>query len=150
MNKNEPEVVDPDNRQLQALQEAGADTLAKEDLADPAGGRVLQWLFVTTLTQHTALKKELAFVRQENSQLRDDREGLRTKIATLQERLHASLLEIPIGVLTGFSINMLTSEPKNNLAWCMLVVSVLSLILLRARDRLPILGDLSRKGRDHE
>lgn len=134
MSVEERAVYDPDptELQLQALRAISTEKLQTSDLTSP---QVVQLLILNqqiSLAQLKEAKSELAGLQRENSELKQDRENLRVDLAGLRERINVAWLEIPIGIATGFAINMLTSGTNTTLGWFLLLIGVVMLLYLRA------------------
>ncbi|MET0648637.1 MAG: hypothetical protein ABW208_18655 [Pyrinomonadaceae bacterium] len=129
---NTPETVyDATEIQLKQLGEVLTDSLTLDDLASPEKVQLLLQRELVHLTEIKAFKGELAALRGANTSLIEERENLRIQLAKVGQREALSWIEIPISILSGFAINMLTSDFKNGLGWVLLLLSLLMLLFLR-------------------
>jgi hypothetical protein len=85
-----------------------------------------------TLAQLKSSQGNEMRLQLEKGELQKDREDLRIGVAKLQSGARATLLEIPISVLSGFAINMLSTNPKDGVGWFMFIIS---LVMLSFRDK---------------
>lgn len=127
-----PETVyDSTEVQLKALGEALTGRLKPTDLATPEIVQLILERELVHLTELKALKGEISELRKENAARLEDRENLRIELAKVGQRENLSWIEIPISILSGFAINILTNDYKNGLGWVLLVMTVLILLFLR-------------------
>jgi len=153
MNRDTSDVYDPGptDMQLRALDSIGQEDLDLSDMSDPRVVKLLVLFWKGALTQVKTNELRVARLQGESMELRQDREDLRIEIARLQERVKASWLEIPISVGTGFAINMLTSNPSDQVGLVLLIISLVMLALLHGTDIVALAGRLRStwKGNDN-
>lgn len=129
---NTPETVyDPTEIQLRSLEEAMTEKLNVTDLASPQMVQMILQREVVMLTEMRGLKAEVNRLQGTNGRLMQDRENLRIDLATAGQRESTSWIEIPISILAGFAINMLTADFKSGLGWALLILSIVVLLFLR-------------------
>lgn len=133
MSDEKPVIFDPDPTDIQmtALGQINLDTLQAADLCTPEAVGLLIHIQRVTVAQLKSSKSSEIRLARENDQLREEKGDLLVEIAKLQSGVHAGWLEIPISLLTGFAINMLSSSPTNSVGWFMLTVGLLMLAFLR-------------------
>lgn len=122
---------DPTDLQITAWEQINVDKLQATDLCSPEAVQLLIHMQRVTLAQLKTTKASETRLALEKGQLQDDREDLRIEVATLQNGARSTWLEIPMSVLSGFSINMLSANPKDGVGWFILVLSLLMLVFLR-------------------
>lgn len=147
--RSKPVTYDPDptDLQMRILETVGGDNLTASDLANPQVVQILVNNQRVSLTQLKAAQAETEQLRVEIDQLRIDRENLRIRIATIESHSNAAWLEIPISILSGFAINMLTSDVKDGLGWFLLIISMLMLIYLRGKHLMDSITKQNSEGR---
>jgi hypothetical protein len=124
-------VYDPTEVQLRALGEIASKKLNPTDLATPElVQQILERQFLI-LAELKLRKDELVKARSENDYLRVERENLRIALAKSEQRESVLWLEIPIGIMSGFAINLLTNDPKNATGWVLLILCTIMLLYLR-------------------
>jgi|ERR1051325_1470802 F0F1-type ATP synthase assembly protein I len=130
MSKTET-VYDSTDIQLRALGDMVTGKLTLDDLAKPEIVQLIIERHVISLTDLKTVKSEVAELRTTVTQLTEEREKLRIDLAKSEQRQSILLLEIPIGVLSGFAINMLTTNFASGLGWALLIISLIMLLFLR-------------------
>lgn len=133
MSGNKTIVYDPNpiDLELEALGSIGVDGMDIKELASP---ETVRFLFHNQRVAHARLKlseKQLTSLQNENVNLKRDRESLRIRVAKRYERDKITWLEIPISILSGFSINMLTIKFSDGVGWVLLIISIIMLLFLR-------------------
>jgi hypothetical protein len=136
MTDEKPMVFDPDPTDIQmtALGQINLENLQASDLCTPEAVGLLVHIQRVTLAQLKSSKTSESRLALDKDKLQEEKGDLRVQIAKLQSNVHASWLEIPISLLTGFAINMLSSSPANTdktVGWFMLVVGLFMLAFLR-------------------
>lgn len=124
-------VYDSTDIQLRALGDMVAGKLTLDDLAKPEIVQLILERHVVSLTDLKTAKSEIVELQAIVKQLTDEREKLRINLAKSEQRQSILLLEIPIGILSGFAINMLTAKPTDGLGWALLIMSLIMLLFLR-------------------
>ena len=147
MNDEKTVVYDPNpiDLELELFNSIGIKGMNDSDLSKPETVRFLihsQRIALSKLKLADNQIKELQF---KNENLIEDREALRIAVAKKQERHKVTLLDIPISILSGFSINMLTNDISNGVGWILFIISLLMLIFLRGADILKISDKKSNK-----
>lgn len=126
-------VFDPLDTQIQALdkllreKELSFDSLAK----NPETIQLLLQQQSIQLLEHKSLKYELSQFRNESESLKKERENLRIEVAVFKERENGTLLEIPISIVSGFAINLLSVNTSNGTGWLLLILSLILLMFIR-------------------
>lgn len=138
-------VYDPTELQLRALNEVATRKLNPTDFATPELVQLLLEKHYLSLAELKISKDELLKLRAENDNLRRERENLRIDLVKSQQRESVLWLEIPLGILSGFAINLLTSDPKNATGWVLLILCTIMLLYLRA----PQFITKSKKGEEN-
>jgi len=128
---SEEAVYDPTQTQLDQFSDLVSEGLGLEDLCNPTSVMLLLKQRHVNLIELQALKQEVAELRSATDQLRTEREDLRVRLGRSEDRGFASSIEIPISVLSGFAINMLTTDFKNWVGWALLIMTVGVLISTR-------------------
>lgn len=147
MSDENAEAFDPSSADMQINMFGTVDAanLTLKELAKPEVVAILISNQRFTLHDLKAAQKTTERLRNENAQLRESREELRVETARLREKANVAFLDVPIGILTGFAINILTGRPHDPRGWLMLVIGILMLIVLRASDIADIFGRLGQK-----
>lgn len=114
---SEEVIYDPTEAQLKALDRLGLEEPKLDDLCNPTAVNLLIQQRRVNLMELMELKREQSRLLFANKKLRDDRENLRIELARSQERQSISWLEILVGIISGFSINLLTMDWKNSMGW---------------------------------
>lgn len=128
----DPEAVqEPADAQLQSLEQFGLGDLDPNKLATPEIVKLLIQNQRISILQYKSAKKKLDEVEQEKEDLVNLRESLRVKLAKKETVNSLIWLEIPISILSGFSINMLVSDYTEGLAWFLLILSLVMLVIIR-------------------
>jgi hypothetical protein len=139
--RSEPETVyDATDVQIKAVEEIVKERLRIADLTSPEVVQVILQREMVSLTDLKASKKEISELRKSNSELLSDRENLRIELAKSGQRESVSWIEIPIGVLSGFAINILTGNFRDGLGWVLLIMSLVILLFLRMPQLKQVLG----------
>lgn len=137
----EPETVyDPTDIQIKNLLEYQANLNIKELATPEMVQMILQREFIT-LAELKTIKSNMNQMTVGNNALREEKEELRIELAKSQQREGITWIEIPVSILSGFSINMLTDNFSNGTGWFLLIVSLFILFILR----LDALSGLFRK-----
>ena len=133
MEKKPSTVYDPTGVQLEYLDKLlEAEQTSVDDLAQsPAAIKLLLRQQNAYLYQLKAYEGKIGELRSANSLLQREREELRVELARLQERHAGSLIEIPISIVSGFAINMLTDNIASGEGWLLLVLSLGLLLFVR-------------------
>lgn len=133
---------DPTDIQITAWEKIDVEKLKAEDLCSPEAIQLLIHMHRVALTQLKITKASEAQLAQEKEQLRNDREELRVKMATLQSSDRTIWFEIPMSILSGFAINMLSINPKDGVGWLILIVNLTMLLFLRGRQAKSALNNI--------
>jgi hypothetical protein len=151
MNVNQlPNVTyDPINyRYSEIISILGEDQLSVAKLADnPVAIQLLIRQNMHILVDLGAAKAESTGLNATLEGLRVERESLLLQTTQLRERDNVSLLEIPISLMGGFAINMLTDSPNNGVGWALLMLSVVCLLLIRSKQIAQLMQGLAGKWR---
>lgn len=133
MSENESITYDPYEIQQREIEKMlGAEALSIADLAKkPEAVQLLLRQQSIQLYELRAYKAELAEMQRTSARLREEREELRIELAGFKERHNASLIEIPISIVSGFAINMLTSNLGSPQGWLLLLLTLTLLAFLR-------------------
>ncbi len=139
-------VYDPMDVQLSYMNEMlKAEQISVDELVQsPVAIKLLLRQQNVYLYQLKAYEDEMGKLRSANSRLQLEREELRVGLAELQERHIVSLIEIPIGIASGFAINMLTEDIASREGWLLFVLSLVLLLYLR---RVQI-ANIFRRGKE--
>ncbi len=126
-------IFDPESEDLQfdALDGLGFDKLQVNDLCSPEAIHLLVHMQKISLKELKSAKLREQHLLENNERLRGDRENLRIKVAELNVLTRVSWFEIPVSILSGFAINILTSDKSNVTGWFMLIISVTLLVSIR-------------------
>ncbi|MGQ9627324.1 MAG: hypothetical protein ACUVV0_10535 [Anaerolineae bacterium] len=146
---SEEVIYDPTEAQLKALDRLGLEEPKLDDLCNPTAVNLLIQQRRVNLMELMELKHEQSRLLIANEKLRDDRENLRIELARSQERQSISWLEILVGIISGFSINLLTMDWKNSMGWFLLLISTVMLLYLRMPQISAILKGQGRKEKDN-
>lgn len=151
MADEKPIVYDPDPTDIQitAWEQINLEKLHPSDLCSPEAVQLLIHIQRVTLAQLKSSKGSEARLALEKSQLQEEREDLRVEVARVQSRAHIGWLEIPISVLTGFAINMLSANPKDGVGWFMLIMGLVMLVFLRGGQAKSALLKAINKQKDN-
>jgi SepF-like predicted cell division protein (DUF552 family) len=135
--KRDDVVYDPIGAQLEDIDKLlKSAELSITDLVDnPEAVQLLLKQQNIQLIELKSVKDELSESEKIRDQLRDEREELRIEVATLKERDTVSLMEIPLGIASGFAINILATDINNGFGWFLLIISLVLLAFIR-RDQL--------------
>lgn len=135
-------VYDSTEIQLMAIERAlEKKNLKLADLTTPEHVHLILEREKVHLTQLKENRAEITELRNAVTRLRRQREELRIDLAKSGQRERYSWIEIPLGMVSGFAINILTSDPKSTLGWFLLLISLLIITFLRISH----LRDTSRK-----
>ena len=124
-------VYDSTDIQLRSLGDMVTAKLTPDNLAKPEIVQLIIERHMITLTDLKNVKSEVTELRGSVKQLTEERESLRIDLAKSEQRQSILWLEIPVGFLSGFAINMLTTNFASGLGWALLVVSLVMLLFLR-------------------
>jgi hypothetical protein len=144
MSKSET-VYDSTDMQLQSLVDMTSGKLTTKDLAKQETVQILITNHAITLTELKSSKAELIELKNAHEKLKDDNSNLRINAAKLEQRQSNLWLEIPISILSGFAINILTNNFSSGLGWTLLVLSLVILIFIR----IPYLKNSLQKGENN-
>ncbi len=147
--RSSPQTVypsDPTERQLQSIDELlGLTSHSLDDYAKPEMAAIL-------LDRHRLTLVELMTAKARNHDLETSVNQLRTALdrrtidlAIATERNSNLWMEIPIGILSGFAINLLTGEHPPIFAWVVLIICVVVLIYIRYSSIVSLLQKSSRE-----
>ena len=113
---SEPETVyDSTEMQLKTLNQVVKESLRLEELATPPIVQIILERELVLLTELKTLKNKINEVQDANLNLISERENLRIGLAKSEQRESISWIEIPIGILSGFAINMLSNNLETKL-----------------------------------
>jgi hypothetical protein len=133
---------DPTDMQLQYYDSIRPETLNAADLSNPAQVTVLLANWRVSLLEVKLLKSQNLECKTENSKLRDDVANLRVELAesraTSSSKSKYTYLEIPISMLSGYAINLLSNNIGNGIGWFILSISIVVLLFLRGDDLLEV------------
>lgn len=138
---------DPTDMQLSAWEQINVGKLQATDLCSPEAVQLLIHMQRVALAQLKTTKASETRLALEKGQLQEDREDLRVEVATLQSGVRTTWLEIPMSVLSGFAINMLSANPKDGVGWFILVLSLLMLVFLRGGQAKSALVNALKKSK---
>jgi len=145
---------DPTSLQMEAWRSIDTKDLKPSDLANPVVIQLLVQSLQVALARLKRAEADVESLRSKDSELRSSREKLRVDVARSKGRGNLVLLEIPIAILGGFAINMLTSSsPNTTIGGFLLGMSVVMLGILRASEIVEGYHSLvssERKGKDHD
>lgn len=127
----QPQSYDPTEMQFHAWDAVGLQALTEADLARPEAVKLLLTFHRLTAAHLMASEKKCAAVASDNRTLRSQRETLRINNARLESQSHYTWVEIPISILTGFAVNILTRDYHDGLGWALLVTNIAILLFLR-------------------
>jgi hypothetical protein len=133
--------------QLRELTELRGEKLKPSDLATPQVVQLLLAQQMRSLADLKAARAETVDLREGLQQITNDHTQLKVKLAKSTERQKVLVLEIPIGFLSGFAINMLTtSKFVDPVGWVLLILSIVMLLMLFASQRIRMLFDKKESG----
>lgn len=140
-NRSKPVVYDsgPTDAQIRFLEGISNDDLTVTDLSDPKVIQLLLHNQRVSLSEIKVAQGEISNLRAENDQLRSDRENLRIQLVANESKSNVYWLEIPVSILSGFAINMLTTDFKDAIGWLFLIMSFVMLIPFRGQQLLSML-----------
>lgn len=147
MDEKKPVIFDPDptDMQMTAWEQINVEKLQATDLCSPEAVQLLIHMQRVTLAQLKTSKAAETRFASEKDQLQIDRENLRVEVAKLQNGVRTTWLEIPISILSGFAINMLSTNIKNGIGWFVLILSLLMLVFLRGDQAKSSLYNVIKK-----
>ena len=125
--------ADPTDAKIEAVEKLlGNDELSVDALAKrPETIQLLLQQQLIQLLEMKSTKVELSELKKVYENLKDERSGLRTEVAVLKERETVTLMEIPISIVSGFAINLLTTNISNLTGWLLLILSLTLLVFIR-------------------
>jgi hypothetical protein len=118
--------------QLKRIESVDLSSPSVDDWAKPEMVAVLLERHHLTLTDLKQLKGANAELETRFATANDQITELRINLARAQERQNIFWLEIPLGALLGFAINMLTQDDPPLLGWFLLAISIVMLLFIRA------------------
>ncbi|HEU0143162.1 MAG TPA: hypothetical protein VFQ47_00095 [Nitrososphaera sp.] len=139
-------VYDSTDIQLRSLGDMVAGKLTLDDLAKPEVVQIILERHMITLTDLKNIKGEVGELRDTVKHLTEDREKLRIDLAKAEQRQTILWLEIPISFLSGFAINMLTTNPAIGIGWALLIISLIMLVFLRIPQLLESIRKENKNG----
>lgn len=116
--------------------------LSLEDLSNPTAVQLLLMDRKTGLVNLQERERETGELRKEKDSLLVEREELRVKVATLEERAYSLGFEIPASMLVGYALNLLANNAADRIGWVLLFVGVTMVVILRGGR--PIMKALGR------
>jgi len=126
---------DPIALQMDGLRGIDTNSLKAFDLATPVAAVLLVRAEHVALARLKKAETEVGALRGELSQLGASKENLRVDLARVQTKGSLVLLEIPLGFLGGFAVNLLTAAPQDHaLGAALLGMALLMLGILRASE----------------
>jgi hypothetical protein len=128
---NEEPVYDPTQTQLEDWSRLSSADLPLSELCNPATVVLLIKSRRVNLIELKALKQEVVELRGTVDQLRTERENLRVRLGRSEDRGFISWIEIPISVISGFAVNMVTNDFTNWVGWALLIMTVGVLVSTR-------------------
>ena len=136
MNEDKPVVYDPNplDLELEIFGDLSNNQLNLTELAKPETVRFLLHNQRIAIAKLKLAEKEKVALELKNTNLLEDRENLRIKLARREERRKITWFEIPTSVLSGFAINMLTKNFSDGIGWILLILSLIMLSFLRVND----------------
>ena len=131
--KLESVVYDPTDYRLKDTSNMLGDSeLSVENLANnPEAIRLILKQQYLQLVELKASQESVAGLTKKLEKVAAEREAFHIELASANEYSRLSLIEIPIGILSGIAINMLTTDWANLQGWALLLLSVVMLILLK-------------------
>jgi hypothetical protein len=130
---SQPDTVYDTDYQLRALTDMASAKLTLADFAKPEIAQLMIERHLFTLTDLKSVKGEVTGLREAVQKLGEEREQLRISLAEAKQRQSFLWLEIPLGVFSGFAINMLTKDFSDGFGWVVLIISLIMLSFLRLR-----------------
>lgn len=128
----EPETVyDATLLQLQSVNSVTTQELSLEDFSKPEVVAMLIERQKFTLTELKATQGNLIKTQADLELSKTEISNLKVKLAKSDQRRTNLWLEIPVSFLSGFAINMLTTNFSNGVGWFLLVLSLVMLLFLR-------------------
>lgn len=137
----------PTDAQMRLLEKLGSEGVNTEDLSHPAVTQFLIQNYRAHLTELKLAKDANESLQNDNNALRTEREELRIKVAILESRINTNWLEIPVSILSGFSINLLTNNPGDGMGWFLLIISLIILLFIRGEDLLNAVNRVRSKSK---
>jgi len=125
-------VFDPAAMEMDAYQGLGGDQLDLSDLAHPETVTLLLLNLRLAVARQQKAERQCAALRNSESALLRDREGLRVALAGARQKIQTTLLEVPLGIIGGFAVTFLTRDKPDPVAgWALLALSVAMLVAIR-------------------
>ena len=124
---------DPTAYQIETLVGEELD-LSEELLTQPGAAKWLLHMHKVGLYQLQKAQTELMTERERSEISRDKAEALRIELAKQDTSRTVSLLDIPVSILSGLSINMLFVDGVRGLGLCIMFVCILILTAIRGSD----------------
>jgi len=138
---------DPTDMQMNAWERINVDTLQAKDLCTPEAIQLLIHMQKVTLAQLKSTKASETRLALEKDHLQEVRGDLRVEVATLQSGVRMTWLEIPVSMISGFAINMLSSNLKDGLGWFMLILSLFMLVFLRGNQAKSAISNVFKRSK---
>jgi hypothetical protein len=139
---------DPTDMQMTALGQLNLENLQASDLCTPEAVVLLVHIQRVALAELKVSKTSEKRLACEKDQLQEEKGNLRVDVAKLQSSINTTWLEIPISLLTGFAINMLSSDKANVVGWFMLVMGLLMLAFLRGEHAISAVSKKFKKAKE--
>lgn len=137
----------PTDAEMRLLEKLGSEGVNIEDLSNPAVAQFLIHNYKVNLIELKQAQGANEYLQNDNSALRNEREELRIKVAILESRMNSNWLEIPVSIISGFSINLLTNNPGDEMGWVLLIISLIILLFIRGEDLLNTVNRVRSKSK---
>jgi len=121
---------DPTAYQIQSLDGMGVE-LTYEQLCTPEAVRLLIHNQRVTLSQLKKAEGDLTAERERLEVIRKERETLKVEVAKLESTRSLTLVEIPVGMISGFAINLVLIETFRTIGIVLLIISLAIFLMIR-------------------
>lgn len=138
MSEDKRAVYDPTDVQLEHLGNFHPEMLSADDLSSPELVTLIIASWRVSLHEVKVLKNQNQDLRAKLENAYEEKADLRVELAKTQSdsenKSRTGWIEIPVSFISGFAINVLSSNPSNGVGWFMLLMSLLILLALRMGD----------------
>lgn len=117
--------------QIESIERLASENLSLDDFSTPQMASLLLERHRVTLTELKSKQGQLNEAEKEMARVSSELTELRVELARAEERQFSLWLEIPLGIFSGFAINILTGDIRNGVGWFILIVSLLMLLFIR-------------------